>query len=203
MTVTHRCGVRSGHAGATGGAGQAGERNPPLPGVPYGTAGKCIPDRVGMAGDGTMQMGGLAELLTAVKYHKTWAGPWPVFLVLSNEDLHQVTWEQRAMAGGPKSGAAQEIPSAPCHAYAGMIALKGIRAGHPAQIEAAWREAFAAGRPVVIDASTGPEKPPVPPHVSFAQMKAMTKALIGAPEEGLPGAVQAVRELAEEFIPGR
>ena len=49
-----------------------------LPGVPYAIAAKfAFPDRVAVAmvGDGAMQMGGMAEMLTAAKYYRTWADP--------------------------------------------------------------------------------------------------------------------------------
>ncbi|MEO7193585.1 MAG: thiamine pyrophosphate-dependent enzyme [Pseudonocardiaceae bacterium] len=177
-----------------------------VPGVPYAIAAKfAFPDRVSVAmvGDGAMQMGGMAELLTAAKYYKTWADPRLIVLVLNNEDLNQVTWEQRAMAGDPKFTASQEIPYVPYHAYADMIGLKGIKVERSAQIEGAWAEAFAADRPVIIDAMSDPEEPPIPPHVTFAQMAAMTKAFVAAPKEGLPGAISAVREFAHEFLPGR
>ena len=45
-----------------------------VPGVPYAIAAKfAYPDRVAIAivGDGAMQMGGMAEMLTAAKYYKT------------------------------------------------------------------------------------------------------------------------------------
>jgi len=177
-----------------------------VPGVPYAIAAKfAFPDRVSVAmvGDGAMQMGGMAELLTAAKYYKTWADPRLVVLILNNEDLNQVTWEQRAMAGDPKFHASQDIPYVPYHAYAEMIGLRGIKVERSAQIEGAWREALSSDRPVIIDAMTDPEEPPIPPHVSFAQMEAMTKAFVAAPKEGLPGALSAVREFAHEFLPGR
>jgi pyruvate dehydrogenase (quinone) len=75
------------------------------PGVPYAIAAKfAFPDRVAVAmvGDGAMQMGGMAEMLTAAKYYSTWDDPRLVVLVLNNEDLNQVTWEQRAMEGSPR-----------------------------------------------------------------------------------------------------
>jgi pyruvate dehydrogenase (quinone) len=76
-----------------------------VPGVPYAIAAKfAYPDRVSVAmvGDGAMQMGGMAELLTAAKYYKTWADPRLVVLVLNNEDLNQVSWEhQRPCITGP------------------------------------------------------------------------------------------------------
>ena len=76
-----------------------------VPGVPYAIAAKfAFPDRVSVAmvGDGAMQMGGMAEMLTALKYYKTWSDPRLIVLVLNNEDLNQVTWEQRAMEGDPR-----------------------------------------------------------------------------------------------------
>ncbi len=177
-----------------------------VPGVPYAIAAKfAFPDRVAVAmvGDGAMQMGGMAEMLTAAKYYKTWADPRLVILVLNNEDLNQVTWEQRAMEGNPKFDASQDIPYVPYHAWADMIGLKGIKVEHSSQIADAWREAFAADRPVIIDAMSDPEEPPIPPHITFEQVKAMTKSVLADPKEGIPGALSAAREFAHEFLPGR
>ena len=148
----------------------------------------------------------LAELLPLLhrKSDRSWQeGIVTGVLILNNEDLNQVTWEQRAMAGDPKFHASQDIPYVPYHAYAEMIGLRGIKVERSAQIEGAWREALSSDRPVIIDAMTDPEEPPIPPHVSFAQMEAMTKAFVAAPKEGLPGALSAVREFAHEFLPGR
>ncbi|MGH8889133.1 MAG: thiamine pyrophosphate-requiring protein [Acidothermaceae bacterium] len=177
-----------------------------VPGVPYAIAAKfAFPDRVAVAmvGDGAMQMGGMAELLTAAKYYKTWSDPRLVFLILNNEDLNQVTWEQRAMEGDPKFEASQDIPYVPYHAYAEMIGLKGIKVERSAQIDAAFEAAFAADRPVVIDAMTDPNEPPIPPHITFEQMKNMTRSVLAAPKAGIPGAIAAMRETAHEFLPGR
>ncbi|MEO8750785.1 MAG: thiamine pyrophosphate-requiring protein [Allobranchiibius sp.] len=177
-----------------------------VPGVPYAIAAKfAFPDRVAVAmvGDGAMQMGGMAEMLTAAKYYKSWADPRLVILVLNNEDLNQVTWEQRAMEGNPKFDASQNIPYVPYHAWADMIGLKGIKVDHSSQIADAWREAFAADRPVIIDAMSDPEEPPIPPHITFKQVTAMTKSVLADPKEGIPGALSAAREFAHEFLPGR
>src|SRR6185369_12214849 len=70
------------------------------PGVPYAIAAKFAhPDRVAIAlvGDGAMQMNGLAELITIAKYRHRWSDQRLIVLVLHNNDLNQVTWEQRAM----------------------------------------------------------------------------------------------------------
>ena len=49
-----------------------------------------------------------------------------------------------------------------------------------AQTAGAREQVFAADRPVAIDVSTDPEEPPIPPHVTFMQMEALTKAFAGA-----------------------
>ncbi|MDQ2725776.1 MAG: thiamine pyrophosphate-requiring protein [Actinomycetota bacterium] len=147
-----------------------------VPGVPYGMAAKfAFGDRVAVAmvGDGAMQMGGMAEMLTAAKYYKTWADPRYVVVVLNNEDLNQVTWEQRAMEGDPRFDASQSIPALSYAAWADLIGLKGIRVTESSQLEAAFTQAFAADRPVIVDVLTTPDEPPMPPHVTFDQAKAL------------------------------
>jgi pyruvate dehydrogenase (quinone) len=177
-----------------------------LPGVPYGMAAKfAFPDRVAVAmvGDGAMQMGGMAEMLTAAKYYKTWADPRYVVLVLNNEDLNQVTWEQRAMEGDPRFVASQAIPYVSYADWAELIGLKGIKITRSDQVEAAFTEAFAADRPVIIDALTTPDEPPMPPHVTFAQAKALTESVLAEPSEGFAGAKEGVREMVQEFMHGK
>ncbi len=101
-----------------------------VPGVPYAIAAKfAYPDRVAIAmvGDGAMQMGGMAEMLTAAKYYKSWSDPRLIVLVLNNEDLNQVTWEQRVMEGDPAFAASQEIPDVDYAAFAELIGLRGIK----------------------------------------------------------------------------
>jgi pyruvate dehydrogenase (quinone) len=177
-----------------------------VPGVPYAIAAKfAFPDRVavGTIGDGAMQMGGMAELLTAAKYYRTWVDPRMVVLVLNNEDLNQVTWEQRVMEGNPRFKASQSIPYMPFHEYAHLIGLGGTKVDHASQIDDAVREAFAADRPFVIDAMTDPEEPPLPPHITFKQAEAFAKSFLADSSDGLPGVVNAVREKVNEFVPGR
>ena len=177
-----------------------------LPGVPYAIAAKfAFPDRVSIAmvGDGAMQMGGMAEMLTAAKYYKTWADPRMIVLVLNNEDLNQVTWEQRVMEGDPKFEASQDIPYLDYAAYAGLIGLRGIKVTLASEIEDAWREALAADRPVIIDAMSDPNEPPLPPHITFEQAKGFAKSVRADPAGGIPGAIEAIREKVHEFIPGR
>ena len=176
-----------------------------VPGVPYAIAAKfAYPDRVSVAmvGDGAMQMGGMAEMLTAAKYYKTWADPRLIVLVLTNEDLNQVTWEQRVMEGDPEFKASQEIPYVDYAAWAQLIGLHGIKITTSSEIEGAWREALSADRPVIISALTDPNEPPLPPHITFEQAEGFAKSILADPQGGLPGAVEAVREKVHEFLPG-
>ena len=176
-----------------------------VPGVPYAIAAKFAhPERVSVAmvGDGAMQMGGMAELLTAAKYYRTWSDPRLVILVLNNEDLNQVTWEQRVMEGDPRFEASQDIPYVPYYQFAQMIGLEGIRLATATEIEDAVERAFAADRPVVIDAATDPEEPPLPPHITFDQAVGFGRSFLEAPKAGAPGVVEALREKVEELRPG-
>ncbi|MGH2870070.1 MAG: thiamine pyrophosphate-requiring protein [Solirubrobacteraceae bacterium] len=176
-----------------------------VPGVPYAIAAKfAYPDRVAIAmvGDGAMQMGGMAEMLTAAKYYKTWADPRMIVLVLVNEDLNQVTWEQRVMEGDPQFKASQEIPYVDYAAWAELIGLKGIKVTQAAEIEDAWRVALSADRPVIISALTDPNEAPLPPHITFAQAKGFAESVAKDPESGMAGAVESLREKAREFLPG-
>jgi pyruvate dehydrogenase (quinone) len=174
-----------------------------VPGVPYGMAAKfAFGDRVAVAmvGDGAMQMGGMAEMLTAAKYYKTWADPRYVVVVLNNEDLNQVTWEQRAMEGDPRFEASQSIPAMSYAGWAELIGLKGITVRSADQLEEAFAQAFAADRPVIVDVLTTPDEPPMPPHVTFDQAKALTSSVLADPGAGIAGAKEGVREMIHELI---
>ena len=102
--------------------------------VPYAIAAKfAFPDRLCVActGDGAMQMNGNAEMLTVAKYWKSWSDPRIIFLVLNNNDLNQVTWEQRIMGGYPKFTATQDLPPFDYGRYAEEIGFLGITVTTP------------------------------------------------------------------------
>jgi pyruvate dehydrogenase (quinone) len=105
--------------------------------------------------------------------------------VLNNHDLNQVTWEQRVLSGDPKLEASQVLPDFPYARYAELLGLRGLRVDAPDQVAGAWDEALAADRPVLLEAVTDPEVPPLPPHIRFEQAKNLAKALAGGePERG-------------------
>ena len=176
------------------------------PGVPYAIGAKfAYPNRpvFALVGDGAMQMNGINELITIAKYRHRWADQRLVVMVLNNRDLNQVTWEQRAMEGNPKFEGSQDLPDFPYAGYAEMLGLKGIRVDDPAQVGAAWDEALAADRPVVYEAVTDPEVPPLPPHITIEQAKAFMSALIGGDPDAGRIIKQSFKQKVEEFLPGR
>ena len=154
------------------------------PAAPYALAAKfAYPDRpvIACMGDGAFQMLGVNTLIDFVKYHERWSDPRLVLLVLHNDDLNQVTWEQRVMSGDPKLDVSQVLPDFPYAQYAELIGLVGIKVDSPDQVGPAWERALQADRPVLIEAITDPEVPPLPPHIRFDQAKKMMKALRGDP----------------------
>ena len=174
--------------------------------VPYAIAAKFShPDRpvVAMVGDGAMQMNNLAELITVAKYWKEWQNPQWICCVFNNEDLNQVTWEQRVMEGDPKFEASQNIPNVPYHRFAESIGLKGIYVDREDQVAAAWEEAFAADRPVLIEFKTDPDVPPLPPHIKLEQAKKFATTLLhGDPNQG--GIIkQSVKQVMSKVMPAR
>ncbi len=174
--------------------------------VPYAIAAKIAhPDRpvIALVGDGAMQMNNMAELITAAKYWRNWPDPRLVVCVFNNEDLNQVTWEQRVMEGDPKFDASQRIPDVPYHRFADLIGLQGIFVDRPESLGAAWDEALAAERPVVLEVKTDPEVPPIPPHLTFEQMSNLAAALLkGDPEES--GVIKGtLRQALSAILPGR
>lgn len=155
--------------------------------VPYAIAAKIAhPERpvIALVGDGAMQMNNMAELITVAKYWRNWSDPRLVVCVFNNEDLNQVTWEQRVMEGDPKFDASQRIPDVPYHRFAEMIGLRGIFVDRPEALGPAWDEALAAQQPVALEVKTDPEVPPLPPHITFEQMRNFSATLLkGDPEE--------------------
>ncbi len=174
------------------------------PGVPYAIAAKfAFPDRVvfALVGDGAMQMNGNSELVTIEKYWKQWSDPRLIILVLNNGDLNQVTWEQRVLSGDPKFAASQELPKFSYADYAESLGLKGIRLDHPDAVATAWIDALKADRPVVIDAHTDPEVPPLPPHITFKQARNFMSAVMNGDSASGHMIRQSFKDIAENYLP--
>jgi pyruvate dehydrogenase (quinone) len=173
--------------------------------VPYAIAAKFArPDRpvIALVGDGAMQMNNMAELITVAKYWRRWVNPKWIVCVWNNEDLNQVTWEQRVQEGNPKYNPSQQIPNVPYHKFGELIGLKGIYVDDPERLGAAWDEALASDTPVVLEVKTDPEVPPLPPHITLEQARNFASMLIEVdPSEGHLLADTA-RQLLSSILPG-
>ncbi|ONT90913.1 thiamine pyrophosphate-requiring protein [Burkholderia cenocepacia] len=173
--------------------------------VPYAIAAKFAhPVRpvIAMVGDGAMQMNNMAELITVAKYWRQWPDPRWICMVLNNEDLNQVTWEQRVMEGDPKFDASQQIPNVPYYRFATLLGLKGIYVDDPEQLGAAWDEALASDRPVVLEVKSDPEVPPLPPHVTLQQAKHFAETLVKGDAREANVIVETARQVLSAVLPG-
>jgi pyruvate dehydrogenase (quinone) len=174
--------------------------------VPYAIAAKYAqPDRpvIALVGDGAMQMNNMAELITVAKYWRDWPDHRWIVCVFNNEDLNQVTWEQRIINGDPKFEASQQIPNVSYSRFAELIGLRGIYVDDPEMLQSAWQQALASDIPVVLEVKTDPEVPPLPPHITLQQAKNFSLALAkGDPDE--VGVIKgAARQVLESILPGK
>ncbi|MGN9908435.1 thiamine pyrophosphate-requiring protein [Phytohabitans sp. LJ34] len=166
--------------------------------LPYGLAAKlAYPDRpvVALAGDGAMQMNGLAELITVAARWREWADPRFAVCVLNNGDLAEVSWEQRETEGEPRFHASQHLPDVPYARWAELLGLRGVRVTSPDEVEAAWDEALTADRPFVIDAVVDPAVPLLPPLQPYEKIEPMYTGLAA---EDTPLARRAAAHLRRE-----
>lgn len=173
-------------------------------GVPYAIAAKfAFSDRTVIAfmGDGAMQMNGINEMITVKKYWRQWKTPHFIVLVLNNQDLNQVTWEERVQLGEAKTPSTQSIPDFPYAKYADMLELKGIYVDDPGQIAAAWDEALRADRPVILEVRTDPNVPPLPPHITLKDARNFMTSLIEEPERASV-IKNSAREVLASVLPG-
>jgi pyruvate dehydrogenase (quinone) len=174
--------------------------------VPYAIAAKFAhPDRpvIALLGDGSFQMNGMNELLTVAKYRERWSDQRLVFCIFNNQDLNQVTWEQRVLAGDSMYPATQRIPDFPAARYAELVGLHGVKVERPDDLADAWSEVFSAGRPAVLEAVVDPEVPPLPPNITGEQMKKMARAMVKGDPEAVGVMEKSLRMKIEEFLPGR
>ncbi len=185
-----------------------------VPGVPYAISAKFAhPERpvIGFTGDGAFTMLGMNELLTVKRYlpQLTSHNPTLVFVVLANDDLNQVSVEQRALSGDPKNPETQTLPYLPAAEYARLLGFEGIKVEQPDEVGPAWDRALAADKPVLIEFRTDPQIVALPPHVKPTMLKKTMKGLASGDEDGVGIATKGFKgkwaEMAEhvkEKLPG-
>jgi pyruvate dehydrogenase (quinone) len=185
-----------------------------VPGIPYAISAKfAYPERpvIGLTGDGAFQMLGMNELITVKRYlpmlmeqNKTL-----IFVVLANNDLNQVSMEQRVLSGDRKNPETQTLPYVPAAEFARLLGFEGIKVDNPDQVGPAWDRAFEAQGPVLLEFCTDPQIAALPPHVKPTMLKKVVKGLakgdedaVGIAEKGFKGKLVEFTEHVREALPG-
>ena len=141
-------------------------------------------------------MNNMAELITIQKYWQQWTDGRLIVCVFNNQDLNQVTWEQRVMEGNPRFEATQQLPDVKYAAFAESLGLVGIYVDNPEQLAGAWQRALSADRPVLLEVKTDPDVAPLPPHITLKQAKAFMSSMV----KGDRGASQVIRDTASQIF---
>ncbi len=148
--------------------------------LPYAIAAQiAYPDRpcIAFAGDGGFSML-MAEFATCVKYRL------PIkVIVLHNNTLGMIKWEQMVFLGNPEFGC--DLQPIEFAAFAQACGGTGFRVDEAAECGAVLEEALATEGPVLVDALVDPLEPPMPPRATLEQAAHLGKALLrGEPDAG-------------------
>jgi len=142
-------------------------------GLPYAMgAAVAYPGRqvVAVVGDGglTMMLGEVASLVK----HKL-----PVkVIVIKNNTLGQIKWEQMVMEGNPEFGV--DLQPIDFAAYARACGAAGFSVDDPAEVENVLGQAFAHDGPALVEALVDANEPPMPGHATLDQAWHFAKALV-------------------------
>jgi pyruvate dehydrogenase (quinone) len=124
-----------------------------------------------------------------------------MILVLNNNDLNMVSWEQRIMSGDPKFEGSQNVPDFNYASFAEMLGLEGIRVENTDQIIPALEHAMVAKRPIILDVISDPNVPPLPPHISFKQAKAFVSSIIKGDVDASEMIKQTYKDVIDNYLP--
>jgi pyruvate dehydrogenase (quinone) len=120
-------------------------------------------------GDGGFAMM-MCELITIKKYNL------PVkIVVIKNNVLGQIKWEQIVMEGNPQYGV--QLEPIDFAMYAKACGIPGSTLDDPKQAAAVLREAFAKPGPALVEAVVDPAEPPMPGNVTVKQALHFAEAL--------------------------
>ncbi|MCA1634200.1 MAG: pyruvate oxidase, partial [Acidobacteria bacterium] len=165
------------------------------PGLPYSIAAKiAFPERQSIAfvGDGgfTMLMG---EFLTAVKYNLP-----IVVVIIKNNTLGQIKWEQIVFLGNPEYGC--ELHNPDFARYAEACGGVGFTVEKPDEIRPALQHAMAAGKPAIVEVLVDPFEPPMPSKVTLEQAAHFAEALAKGQPAGGKIALTLFRDKLNELF---
>jgi pyruvate dehydrogenase (quinone) len=164
-------------------------------GLPYSIgAAAAFPERqiVCIVGDGglTMLMG---ELATLVKYKL------PVkVIVIKNNVLGQIKWEQMVMEGNPQFGV--ELQPIDFAGIANCCGAAGYTIEESEQAKDILREALAYPGPAVVQAVVDPNEPPLPGNVTSEQAFKFAESLVRGQKESWKIIKTVLKDKVREVI---
>ncbi|HLJ54019.1 MAG TPA: thiamine pyrophosphate-dependent enzyme [Chthonomonadaceae bacterium] len=164
-------------------------------GLPYALAAQAAyPDRqcVAVVGDGGFSML-MAEFATAVKYDL------PVkILVIKNNTLGQIKWEQIVFLGNPEF--AVELQPIDFAGFARCCGGSGFTIEDAKDCGRILDQALGTAGPVVIEAVVDPLEPPMPPKIQAEQALHLAEALLRGEPNREKIALTAVSEGVRELV---
>ena len=163
-------------------------------GLPYAIgAATAYPGRqvVAIIGDGSAAML-MGDLATLRKYNLD-----AKIIVIKNDALGQIKWEQMVFLGNPEYGC--ELEPIDFAKVAEGFGIAAVRIEDPARCGDQLRDALSTKGPCLIEAVVDPNEPPMPPKIEAKQALHLAESLIrGTPNAGkiaLTLASDTVREL--------
>lgn len=165
-------------------------------GLPYAIAAQiAFPDRpvVAFVGDGGLSML-MAELATCVKYKL------PIkIVVIKNNSLGQIKWEQMVFQGNPEYGC--ELQPIDFALVARACGARGVRLENPKNAKLAVEDILSDSQgPVVLEAVVDPFEPPMPAKISAEQVLKFATSLIRGEPNRERIAITALSDKVREAI---
>jgi pyruvate dehydrogenase (quinone)/pyruvate oxidase len=148
--------------------------------LPYAIAAAvAYPDRqsICFVGDGGFSML-MAELSTIVKYKLN-----VKIVVIKNNTLGQIKWEQMVFLGNPEYQC--ELENIDYAGVATACGVKGFTLDHPKDAERIVREALSHPGPALIDAVVDPLEAPMPAKITVEQALKFSEAVLRGQPQGL------------------
>ncbi len=164
-------------------------------GLPYAIGAQVAhPDRqvVAFVGDGGFCML-MADFVTAVKYEL------PIkIVVIKNDFLGQIKWEQMVFLGNPEYGV--DLHPIDFVKFAEACGGQGVRIEDPARCADQVAEALRMPGPVLIEAVVDPLEAPLPAKIKFKQAKNFALSLARGEPDRESIAVNALGEKVREMV---
>jgi pyruvate dehydrogenase (quinone)/pyruvate oxidase len=160
-------------------------------GFPYAIAAQvAYPERqcVAFVGDGGFSML-MAEFSTCVKYDL------PVkVIIIKNNVLGQIKWEQMVFLGNPQYGV--QLEPIDFAAFARACGGTGYTVENPKEVGPTLEEALDTPGPVIVEAVVDPNEPPMPPDITTEQALKFAESLA----KGEPHRMKIAMTVAEDRV---